>query len=110
MRRSSSIIAARPEVPFGPPPSQSRAVATGPTGAALVEEVVAAAGLSRLVGRSIIERACLRSGVVPARLTTDDLKLALPQIERVIRVFAPPETVDARVRAVLDLAEAAPVE
>jgi DNA-binding response OmpR family regulator len=82
------------------PPSATLSAAPKP---ALLDKVAAASGLSAMVGRSAVEGACRRAGIDPATLTAEELQRVLPELERVLRLFLPPETVDARVAGIAKL-------
>jgi hypothetical protein len=70
----------------------------------LFEQVAAASGLSRMVGRPIVERACWRVGADPHHLTAGDLQRALPEIEQVLRAFHSPEVAEQRLADIVRLA------
>ncbi len=98
----SSRPAPSPSSRPGPPSSRSDA----PPAAPLLDEVALASGLSKLVARSTIERACRRAGVDPARLTPRNLGGVLPSIETALRLFLPVEVVEARMAAIAKLSGA----
>jgi DNA-binding response OmpR family regulator len=66
--------------------------------------VVAASGLSEVLGRSTIDRALQRAGVDGASLTPRKLKTALPQIEHALSTFLPPQDAKRRLAAISFLA------
>jgi len=66
----------------------------------LIDLVVAASGLSSLVARSAIERACQHAGVDTRVLTPADIERALPHIQRVLSFFLAPEDAKARADAI----------
>jgi hypothetical protein len=70
----------------------------------LMDQVVAASGLSPVFARSAIERACNRVSVSPARLTPETLRLALESIERGLRVFLKSPDLEQRLAAIARLA------
>ena len=85
-----------------PPPRPSRQIeAVSP----LLEEIVAASGLSRLVAKGAIERACQRIGVPPSRLTRQHIERLVPEMEHALRAFLPAEAVAARMAELARLAE-----
>jgi hypothetical protein len=70
----------------------------------LLEELVAASGLSRLVAKGAIDRACQRIGVAPSRLTRQHIERLLPEMEHALRAFLPAEAVPARLAEMARLA------
>jgi DNA-binding response OmpR family regulator len=91
----------RPTPPGGtaPPPSSARPVS-------FVDRVAATTGLSPLMGRTCVVRACARVGVPPEELGPGNLEQILPFLMQTLRVFADPRDVAARERAIADLADA----
>jgi DNA-binding response OmpR family regulator len=70
-------------------PTSTR-VEGGPTSAvpgSLLDQVVAASGLSSVIGPSTIARACRRAGVEPRSMSPADLQRALPTIQETMRLF-----------------------
>jgi DNA-binding response OmpR family regulator len=74
-------------------------------GARLLDRVVAVSGMSEVLGRASIERACGRAGVDPQTMTPADLRLALPDIERTLGFFLPPSQAAACMQAIAALAQ-----
>jgi hypothetical protein len=62
------------------------------------EAVVAASGLSSVIARPAITRACLRAGVDPKNIDPSGLMKALPHLENTLRLYVPNEA-DARIMA-----------
>jgi DNA-binding response OmpR family regulator len=87
--------------PAPSPPSSARTAAA--TEVPLLDRITAAMGLSKLVGRSAVLRACKRLGVAPERLTPSDVERAMPDIEQAMRVFLPREQADANLCEVAKL-------
>lgn len=95
------------------PPSSTRPRSSprAPQGAAprapgdLMERVAAASGLSELLARSSIERACERAGVDPKTMTPAELRRVLPHIQRILGLFLPFDQAAARVEAIEALAK-----
>jgi len=54
---------------------------------ALFQQVVLASGISELFAEHAVARACERAGVDPRRLSRSSLKVALPEIEKVVSTF-----------------------
>ncbi|MFZ5889514.1 MAG: response regulator [Myxococcota bacterium] len=71
----------------------------------LFERVVAASGLSLVLGRSTLALALRRSGTRPDELTPGSLSLALEQIEKTLSTFLPPEAVGGRMSSIAELAQ-----
>jgi hypothetical protein len=69
-----------------------------------IELVIAASGLSSVFARGAIMRACERANVVAELMTSTDLKRALPEIERALRVFLTGEDLAKRMAEVALLA------
>src|SRR5262245_57599865 len=74
----------------------------------LLEKVVAASGLSSVIGPTTIGRACRRAGVEPTSMTQGDLHRALPEIEDTLRVFFTGEERRQRFEAITALAREGP--
>ena len=55
----------------------------------LFEQLVAASELSPLFANRALRRALARAGVEPDRMRGDDVAVAAPEIERVVRMFVP---------------------
>lgn len=55
----------------------------------LFEQLVATSELSPLFANRALRRALTRAGVDPDRLRADDVTVAAPEIERVVRMFVP---------------------
>ena len=92
---SGNLGRASPHATSSGPPEHPRA---------FLDVVVAASGLSKMVGRSAIERACLKAGVDPDALTRENLARVVPDIELIIRMFATPAVVEERMAAIRMLA------
>jgi hypothetical protein len=67
----------------------------------LFELLVAKSELSPLFGRAALRRACERAGVDAERLSPLSLRMALPEIEKTLRMF-----LDTRAEAVMRELEA----
>lgn len=70
----------------------------------LLAEVIAASGLSAVIGPSTIARACRRAGVEAETLTPSGLVQALPALKETLRVFLPTHEYEQRVAAIMVLA------
>lgn len=70
----------------------------------LLDQVIAASGLTGLLARSSINRACLRVGVDAVSMTAGDLDRALPAIREALLIFMSPEEAAKRVDAMAALA------
>jgi hypothetical protein len=57
----------------------------------LVDDIAAATGLSPVFARSAVVRALARIGIHKDSLNVDDYRRALPELERVVRVFLAPD-------------------
>jgi hypothetical protein len=68
------------------------------TTAPIFEDVVLASGLTLVIARPAVARACLRAGVDPRALDRGSLPRVLPFLENTLRVFAPTDA-DARLHA-----------
>jgi hypothetical protein len=62
------------------------------------EVVVATSGLSSVIARPAITRACLRAGIDPKNIDPTGLMKALPHLENTLRLYVPNEA-DARILA-----------
>jgi DNA-binding response OmpR family regulator len=94
-----------PSSRHGLPPSSSRSSSPGgEQESPLVEQLAAASGLSKLMARGAVERACWRVGVKPTRLTHQDLARVVPELEQALRVFLPPDVVALRMADMVRLA------
>ncbi|HSN98857.1 MAG TPA: response regulator, partial [Candidatus Nanopelagicales bacterium] len=91
----------RPEEPVPPPPASNR------RGVSLLQQVIAASGLSPTIARGALERACRRAGVDARTMTPTDLQRALPAIHETLRTFLPALQADERARAMAALARVA---
>jgi hypothetical protein len=67
--------------------------------------VVAASGLSLVLGRSTLGLAVRRAGADPELLTPKSLARSLEHIEKTLYTFLPPEAVAARISAIAELSE-----
>lgn len=67
------------------------------------EAIVIASGLSSIIARPAITRACLRAGVDPKSIDPWGLMKALPHLENTLRLYVPAEA-DSRIRALYELA------
>jgi DNA-binding response OmpR family regulator len=70
----------------------------------LLAEVIAASGLSAVIGPSTVARACRRAGVDPETLTPSGLVQALPSLKETLRVFLPAHEYEQRIAAIMALA------
>jgi hypothetical protein len=68
------------------------------TSVSFFEQVVAASGLSRIIARAAVTRACLRAGVDPTQIDRMGLRSALPFLENTLRLYVPAEATE-RLRA-----------
>jgi DNA-binding response OmpR family regulator len=82
------------------PPSSRAPSRSASAPGALLDRVVAASGLSELLARGSIERACRVAGVDAATMTPDDLKKVLPHIQRTLGLFLKRSEADERVEAI----------
>jgi hypothetical protein len=70
----------------------------------LFEAVVGACGLSVLLARGAMRRACERSGITdPEKMNRHELLRALPEIETTLGTFLTPDEVKERMAALLQL-------
>jgi hypothetical protein len=70
----------------------------------LFDKVVQASGLSPLFAKSSLERALARVSVRPEMLSAESLKKALPEVEKVLRVFLTEDEVPKRLTEIQRLA------
>jgi DNA-binding response OmpR family regulator len=87
------------------PPSGTAAPPTSTRPASFVDRVAAASGLSPLIGRTCVMRACARAGVPPEQLGPANLDMVLPFLVETLHVFADPGEQAAREQAIADLAD-----
>jgi len=71
----------------------------------LLDRVISASGMSELLGRSSLRRACERAGVDPVAMSPGDLGRALPYIAQTLGLFIPPHEVEARMTRIAALSE-----
>lgn len=71
---------------------------------ALFDEVVRRSRLSPMLAPFTVTRLFVRAGVDPRRITAQDVEKALPEFERGLAAYLPPEEV---ARAVEDIGELA---
>jgi DNA-binding response OmpR family regulator len=71
----------------------------------LFDRVIAASGMSELLGRSSLKRACERAGVDPSMMLPQDLSRALPFIHQTLGLFVPPDQLRDRIQRIATLAE-----
>jgi DNA-binding response OmpR family regulator len=71
----------------------------------LFERVVAASGLSIVLGGSTLKLALRRSGADPEHLTPEGLARSLAQIEKTLSTFLPADAVSARMSSIVQLAQ-----
>jgi DNA-binding response OmpR family regulator len=96
--------------PDDPPPSSRGDVDVSllaPPPGSLFERVVAASGLSSVIGPRTIGRACRRAGVDPLSMSPEDLHRALPAIRDALRMFLTDEDSQRGVAAISQLARSA---
>jgi DNA-binding response OmpR family regulator len=119
--RKQASSCARPPSPaaregrlFAPAPAAHAGADAGSSGqgtsslaiqGALFERVIAASGLSRLIGSNTLSRACRRAGVEPRTMSPADLSRALPAIEEALRTFLDEEEYRRGVAAIAALAQ-----
>ncbi|MFT3921826.1 MAG: response regulator [Myxococcales bacterium] len=93
---------------LAPPPKASAGRAPTPAtttgGPVLFARVVAASGLSEVLGRSTLELALKRAGVDVAGLNPDGLRAAMPHIEQALNTFLPQSEIRKRVMAISAIA------
>jgi hypothetical protein len=70
----------------------------------LFDRVVEASGLSNIIARAAVSRACVRAGVNALDFTRQSLVQLLPHLEQTLRVFLG-EAADERIRAIAALAQ-----
>ncbi|AUX42709.1 chemotaxis protein CheY [Sorangium cellulosum] len=93
-----------------PPPSSRAGAITKsmmPLEGSLFEQVVAASGLSSVIGPSTIVRACRRAGIEPRSMSPEDLYRALPAIHETLRMFLNEEDSERGIAAIGMLARGA---
>ncbi len=78
-------------------------VATAASSSNFFDQVIAASGLSKIIARAAVTRACLRAGVAPASMDRLGLRRALPHLESTLRLYVPAEATE-RLRALEELA------
>jgi hypothetical protein len=61
--------------------------------------VIAASGLSPVIAEAAIARTCQRAGIDPRTMSAGDLSRVLPDIQRALRTFLPPDALAARFEA-----------
>jgi DNA-binding response OmpR family regulator len=71
----------------------------------LFERVLAATGLSKVLGKSALELALRRAGTEPDALTPAALSQALEQIERLLTTFLPASEVQSRMTSIAQIAQ-----
>lgn len=71
----------------------------------LFDRVIAASGMSELLGRSSLKRACERAGVDTSAMRPRDLSRALPFIRQTLGLFVPPDQLRDRMQSIATLAE-----
>jgi len=71
----------------------------------LFERLVAASGLSTVLGSSTLKLALRRSGADPEQLTPESLARSLAQIEKTLSTFLPADAVSARMSSIAHLAQ-----
>ncbi|MDI1442955.1 response regulator [Polyangium sp. 6x1] len=77
---------------------------SGPTSEGpLFPRIVAATGLSPLLARSVLSKACTRAGVDASALGVEGLRRALPCIREALQMFYPAEEVQRRAQAMAAL-------
>ncbi len=87
-------------VASGKPGAQRREAGTPVRGGSLFDAVVAASGLSAVLGRSTLALAFKRAGIDPIGLTPERLKAALPRIDESLKTFLSPTDATARIAAI----------
>lgn len=92
------------------PPSGGGWSSSQVLGSSLLERVIAASGLSSVIGPSTIGRACKRAGIDPRSMTPSDLRRALPEIGETLRVFFTAEERQEKLAAISALAQGDPAE
>lgn len=98
--------AARRETPAGgqpaapAPPPLGDTMHTSDPGTTFLARVAKASGLSELLAANVIARACRRAGVEPEDLSPSTLPTVLPQLEKTLQVFLPPDAAATRLSAI----------
>jgi DNA-binding response OmpR family regulator len=87
-----------------PPPSSTSFISNQVIAGSLLDKVIAASGLSMVIGPSTIGRACMRAGVDAKLMSELDLRRALPEIEETLRIFFSGEERRHRLAAITALA------
>jgi hypothetical protein len=64
----------------------------------LFEKLMQASGLSPLFARASLTRALARADAYPDKLSTDQLRAALPEVEKVLKVFLHGDEVGKRLQ------------
>ncbi|AUX21503.1 uncharacterized protein SOCEGT47_019890 [Sorangium cellulosum] len=103
-RRTGSSL---DEVPSSQHAGSGPGSAAPPAAGSLFDQVVAASGLSSVIGPSTIIRACLRAGIEPRSMSPEDLHRALPAIHETLRLFLTEEDSNRGIAAISQLARAA---
>jgi DNA-binding response OmpR family regulator len=100
---------AGPPLDEAPPSSHARAgpSSVAPAADSLFDQVVAASGLSSVIGPSTIVRACRRAGIAPRSMSPEDLHRALPAIHEALRLFLNEEDSSRGIAAISLLARGA---
>jgi hypothetical protein len=70
----------------------------------LFERLVKASGLSAVFARSSLQRALARIDARPETLSAEQLKAALPDVEKVLRLFLQDVEVQKRLQEIKELA------
>ena len=82
-----------------PPASRPKPAADGP----LLPRIIAAMGLSPVLARSVLSKACSRAGVDASALCAEGLRRALPCIREALHMFYQADEVQRRTQAVAAL-------
>jgi DNA-binding response OmpR family regulator len=98
----------RPRASDDAPPSSGLAPSALVPGS-LFQRVLAASGLSSVIGPSTLSRACRRAGVEPGSMSPEDLDRALPAIQETLRVFLHEDEHRRRFDAIAALARSTPL-
>ena len=69
----------------------------------LFDRVVEASGLSTIIARAAVSRACSRAGVTAFTLTPDSLRDVIPHLERTLTMYIRADAAE-RIRAIEALA------
>jgi hypothetical protein len=70
--------------------------------ASFFEKIVSASGLSAVIARPAVARACLRAGVDPKNIGPSGLMRVLPHLETTLRLYVPTEA-EQRLAALREL-------